>query len=48
MSCSSTARRLAPCGLKHDAFDGLGGAIVAVAFVFPVEAAEAAVEFVGE
>lgn len=34
--------------LKHDAFDGLRGAIVAVAFVFPVETAEAAVEFVGE
>jgi glycosyltransferase involved in cell wall biosynthesis len=35
-------------GLKHDAFDRLDGAVVAVAFVFPVEAAEAAIEFVGE
>ena len=34
--------------LKHDAFDGFVEALVPVTFVFPVEAAEAAVEFVGE
>jgi len=39
---------LAPRGLKHGVFYRLGDAVMAVAFVFSVEAAEAAIEFVGE